>query len=93
MTVPAVSSGPSPSQLETLALLERIGGSVSLVSVMIIFATYGLIARARNPRNTFIVFASIANVGASIGCIISQDGLHAGEDSILCRAQSFLIHM
>ncbi|KAH7117322.1 hypothetical protein EDB81DRAFT_915983 [Dactylonectria macrodidyma] len=93
MTVPAVSSGPSPSQLETLELLERIGGSASLVSVMIIFVTYGLIARARNPRNTFIVFASIANVGASIGCIISQDGLHAGEDSILCRAQSFLVHI
>ncbi|KAH6981384.1 hypothetical protein EDB80DRAFT_757262 [Ilyonectria destructans] len=83
----------SPAQLETLALLERLGGSISLVSVLIIFLTYGTIARVRNPRNTFIVFASIANVGASIGCIISQDGLHSGEDSPLCRAQSFLVHM
>ncbi|KAH7175228.1 hypothetical protein EDB81DRAFT_633207 [Dactylonectria macrodidyma] len=90
MSGPSGPSGPSRSQLEMLALLERIGGSVSLVSVMTIFVTYGLIARARNPRNTFILFASIANVGASIGCIISQDGLHAGEDSILCRTQSFL---
>lgn len=83
----------SHSQLKTLALLERVGGSISLVSVLIIFVTYGLIARLRNPRNTFIVFASIANVGASIGCIISQDGLRAGQDSTLCRVQSFLIHL
>ncbi|KAM5357343.1 hypothetical protein ACJZ2D_016366 [Fusarium nematophilum] len=46
----------SPSQLGTLAFLERLGGSISLVSVLVIFATYGLIARVRNPRNTFIVF-------------------------------------
>ena len=52
---------------------ERVGGSISLVSVLIIFVTYGLIARLRNPRDTFIVFASIANVGAS-GPNCPQDG-------------------
>lgn len=83
----------STSQLALLALLARLGGSISLVSVLIIFVAYGSIARIRNPRNSFIVFASIANMGASIACVISQDGLHHGEDSALCRTQSFIIHM
>ncbi|KAK2484426.1 hypothetical protein H9L39_02406 [Fusarium oxysporum f. sp. albedinis] len=81
------------SQLERLALLERVFSSISLVSVLLIFVTYGSIPRLRNPRNTFIVFASIANLGASIGTVISRDGLTRGEDSALCRAQSFLVHV
>lgn len=83
----------SDSQLELLALLERVFSSISLVSVLLIFVTYGSIPRLRNPRNTFIVFASIANLGASIGTVISRDGLARGEDSALCRAQSFLVHI
>ncbi|KAF5572397.1 hypothetical protein FPANT_13115 [Fusarium pseudoanthophilum] len=83
----------SDSQLELLALLERVFSSISLVAVLLIFVTYGSIPRLRNPRNTFIVFASIANLGASIGTVISRDGLARGEDSALCRAQSFLVHM
>ncbi|KAM5347574.1 hypothetical protein ACJ41O_007398 [Fusarium nematophilum] len=79
----------SPSQLGTLAFLERLGGSISLVSVLVIFATYGLIARVRNPRNTFIVFASIANMGASIGCIISRDGLFMQSDAWWSLGMSF----
>lgn len=80
-------------QTQTLALLERVGGCISLVSVLLIFIAYGLVPRVRNPRNTFIVFASIANLGASIACIIARDGLELGEDSALCRTQSFMLHM
>ncbi|KAH8736597.1 hypothetical protein BGZ61DRAFT_490213 [Ilyonectria robusta] len=80
-------------QTQTLALLERLGGCISLVSVLLIFIAYGLVPRVRNPRNTFIVFASIANLGASIACIIARDGLERGEDSALCRTQSFMLHM
>ncbi|KAF5642022.1 hypothetical protein F52700_3202 [Fusarium sp. NRRL 52700] len=83
----------SDSQLERLALLERVFSSISLVAVLLIFVTYGSIPRLRNPRNTFIVFASIANLGASIGTVIARDGLARGENSALCRAQSFLVHM
>ncbi|KAF5570810.1 G coupled receptor like, partial [Fusarium phyllophilum] len=39
------------------------------------------------------MFASIANLGVSIGTVISRDGLARGEDSTLCMAQSFLVHM
>ncbi|EXK43451.1 hypothetical protein FOMG_02406 [Fusarium oxysporum f. sp. melonis 26406] len=84
---------PTPSQAHTLALLERIGGCLSLVAVFLIFIAYGLMARLQNPRNTFIIMASIANLGASIACIIARDGLAAGQDSALCKAQAFMLQM
>ncbi|KAM0432821.1 hypothetical protein ACHAPT_004523 [Fusarium lateritium] len=80
-------------QTQALVLMERIGGSVSLVAVVLIFIAYALVPRVRNVQNTFIVFASIANVGASIASIIAMDGLELGVASPLCQAQSFLFHM
>ncbi|EEU33390.1 uncharacterized protein NECHADRAFT_89534 [Fusarium vanettenii 77-13-4] len=84
---------PTPSQAHALALVERIEGCLSLVAVLLIFIAYGLVARLRNPRNTFIIMASIANLGSSIAYIIARDGLAAGEDSALYKAQAFLLQM
>lgn len=81
------------AQAHTLGLLERIGGCTSLVAVLFVLLAYALIPKVRNPRNTFIMFACVANLGASIACIIARDGLNRGEDSSLCWAQSFLLHM
>jgi hypothetical protein len=83
----------SASELRTLVALERTGGSISLIAVTLIFIAYGLVRGSRNVQNTFIVFASISNVGASIACIIAMDGLAAGKTSALCQAQSFLFEM
>ncbi|KAH7109013.1 hypothetical protein EDB81DRAFT_834825 [Dactylonectria macrodidyma] len=83
----------TPAQTQTLVLLERIGGSISLVAVLLIFVAYALAPRVRNVQNTFIVFASIANVGASIASIIAMDGLEQGPTSALCQGQGFLFHM
>lgn len=83
----------SADQIRTLIVLERVGGSVSLVAVMLIFVAYALVKRVRNVQNTFIVFASVSNVGASIACIISMDGLFRGKMSPLCQAQSFMFEM
>lgn len=80
-------------EMQTLVLLERIGGSISLVAVVLIFIAYGLAPRVRNVQNTFIVFASVANVGASIASIIAMDGLKKGTESALCQGQSFLFEM
>ncbi|KAJ4270116.1 hypothetical protein NW762_001789 [Fusarium torreyae] len=77
----------------TLVLFERIGGSVSLVAVLLIFIAYALVPRVRNVQNTFIVFASVANIGASCASIIAMDGLELGVASPLCQAQSFMFHM
>ncbi|KAL6818476.1 putative G-protein coupled receptor protein [Trichoderma sp. SZMC 28013] len=80
-------------QIHTLVIVERIGGCLSLVSVMLIFLAYWLVRRVRNVQNTFIVFASISNVGASIASIIAFAGVNAGQKSALCQAQSFMFEM
>ncbi|KAG5913935.1 hypothetical protein E4U42_000783, partial [Claviceps africana] len=53
-------------QVRAITTLERVGGIVSLVAVALVFLTYGLVRQVRNVQNTFIVFASLSNVGASI---------------------------
>ncbi|KPM40042.1 hypothetical protein AK830_g6518 [Neonectria ditissima] len=83
----------TPEQARTLTLLERIGGTISLVAVLLLFAAYAAAPRVRNVQNTFIVFASIANIGASVASIIAMDGLQSGTDSALCQGQGFLFQM
>lgn len=95
---PAASSLPiaehlTQRQIEVLVALERTGGSISLVAVMFIFLAYALVRRVRNVQNTFIVFASVSNVGASIASIIALDGLNAGKGTALCQTQSFMFEM
>ncbi|KAK3318095.1 hypothetical protein B0H66DRAFT_602697 [Apodospora peruviana] len=80
-------------QVRTLVILERVGGSLSLVSVILVFIAYGLFDRVRTLPNTFIVFASVANVGASIASLIAYDGVWFGQESSLCQAQGFLFQM
>jgi hypothetical protein len=73
--------------------VERAGASLSLVGVGFIFVTYGLFKRLRTVPNTFILFASIANVGASIACLIGYVGILAGDASALCQILGFLVEM
>lgn len=80
-------------EIRVLVKLERIGGSISLVAVICIFVAYFLFPKVRNVQNTFIVFASVSNVGASVASIVAFDGLKAGKASSLCKAQSFLFEM
>lgn len=90
---PPATERLSPTQVRVLVTLERVGGSVSLVAVLFIFVAYALVRRARNVQNTFIIFASVSNVGASVASIIALDGVRAGEDTALCQTQSFLFEM
>ncbi|KAK3395378.1 hypothetical protein B0T20DRAFT_33008 [Sordaria brevicollis] len=81
------------TQRNTIEHVERIGASLSLLGVFLIFIAYGLFKRVRTVPNTFILFASIANVGASTACFIGYAGIIAGEDSALCHTQAFLLEM
>lgn len=81
------------TQRDTIEHVERIGASLSLLGVFLIFIAYGLFKRVRTVPNTFILFASIANVGASTACFIGYAGILAGEDSALCHTQAFLLEM
>ncbi|KAJ2900157.1 G-protein coupled receptor [Zalerion maritima] len=96
-------TGVNATQIEVLVKLEAAGGSLSLVGVTLIFITFALSKRLRTLPNTFIVFASIANVGASIACLIGHKGLDDlkvrkelyGKDaqSPMCTTQAFLLEM
>ncbi|ROT37164.1 hypothetical protein SODALDRAFT_334239 [Sodiomyces alkalinus F11] len=80
-------------QINVLIALERTGASLSLIGITFIFLAYGLSKKVRTIPNLFILFASIANIGASIACLIGHDGILKGEESVLCQAQSFLLEM
>ncbi|KAB5515121.1 G-protein coupled receptor [Coniochaeta sp. 2T2.1] len=78
-------------QRRALQIVERTGASLSLVGVCLIFVTFAAFKRLRTVPNTFILCASIANVGASAACVIGYEGLNAGFDSVLCQVQAFLL--
>lgn len=80
-------------QILALEALERAGASLSMVGSFAIFITYWKYKRLRTVPNTFILFASVANVGASVACLIGYDGIRAGESSFLCQLQAFLLEM
>ncbi|EAQ92981.1 hypothetical protein CHGG_01216 [Chaetomium globosum CBS 148.51] len=93
-TVPRESSmNLTDEERATLQHVERLGAALSLVGVCLIFITYGFFPRVRTVPNTFIFFASIANVGASIACLIGYSGILAGDSSALCQGQAFLLEI
>ncbi|KAI0442472.1 hypothetical protein F4803DRAFT_562288 [Xylaria telfairii] len=82
-----------PVHIETIVLFERLGAALSLAGVVSIFIAFALFKRLRTVPNTFIIFASVANLGASIACLIGYSGVLAGSTSPLCRAQAFMFEL
>lgn len=80
-------------QISTLNAVERMGATLSLFGILLIFITFALFQRLRTIPNKFILFASIANVGACIASLIAYDGIQAmnlDRNAALCQAQGFL---
>ncbi|KAI0911829.1 hypothetical protein F4823DRAFT_560584 [Ustulina deusta] len=82
-----------PVHIEIIVLFERLGAALSLVGVISIFVAFAVFKRLRTVPNTFIIFASVANLGASIACLIGYSGVLAGSTSRLCQAQAFLFEL
>ncbi|KAL2255432.1 hypothetical protein VTK26DRAFT_3395 [Humicola hyalothermophila] len=78
-------------QLRTLAVLERVGGSMSLVSVALVFVSYACFRQVRTTPNGFIMLASVANAGASIAHIMADAGSPQAASSARCQARGFLL--
>jgi hypothetical protein len=91
--VTAAAMQLTADQVRVIVALERMGASLSLVGVMSIIVTFAMFKRLRTVPNIFILFASIANIGASIACLIGANGISAGGGSALCKAQAFLLEM
>ncbi|KAI0409477.1 hypothetical protein F4802DRAFT_144940 [Xylaria palmicola] len=82
-----------PAQIQTIVLFERLGAAISLVGVISIFIAFATFKRLQTVPNTFIIFASVANLGASVACLIGYSGVLAGSTSRLCQAQAFLFEL
>ncbi|KAK7732543.1 hypothetical protein SLS53_008429 [Cytospora paraplurivora] len=80
-------------QISTLNAVERMGATLSLFGILLIFITFAYSKRLRTIPNTFIFFASLANVGACVACLIAYDGIQAmsqDRNAALCQAQAFM---
>ncbi|GKU04281.1 cyclic amp receptor a [Fusarium langsethiae] len=80
----------SPEQINVLITIERFGAGCSMVAIIFLLLSFALFKKLRTTPNLFLVFASIANAGASVASMIGYDGLQAGEGSNLCQAQAFI---
>lgn len=83
----------TPDQIDTIVAFERAGASLSVTGVLLIFTAFITFKRLRTVPNTFIVFASFSNLGASVACLIGYTGIHAGPTSALCQAQAFMFEL
>ncbi|KAI0842785.1 hypothetical protein F5Y06DRAFT_304483 [Hypoxylon sp. FL0890] len=81
------------SHIDTIVIFERLGAALSVTGILLIFLAYAAFKRLRTVPNTFIVFASFANLGASIACLIGYSGVLAGSNSHLCQAQAFMFEL
>lgn len=80
----------SAEQIATLVAIERTGASLSMVAISMIATSYLIYPKLRTTPNTFLLFASVANAGASIASMIGYDGLMQGQQSALCQGQAFI---
>ncbi|KAJ6780412.1 hypothetical protein PWT90_02299 [Aphanocladium album] len=77
-------------KIATLVAIERTGASMSMIAISMIALSYLVYPKLRTTPNTFLLFASIANAGASIASMIGYDGLMQGDESSLCQGQAFI---
>ncbi|GJN80237.1 hypothetical protein PLIIFM63780_003762 [Purpureocillium lilacinum] len=78
-------------QISILIAIERTGAGFSMAAIVITLVMFVCFKKMRTMPNLFLVFASLANAGASIASMIGYDGLIRGESSSLCQAQAFLM--
>lgn len=79
------------TQLDTIDLAERLGGSFSLLGSALILATYFASAAFRKPVTRLIFYATFGNIFSAVASLIGRDGIRKGPDSPLCQVQAFFI--
>jgi hypothetical protein len=80
----------TPREVHILVTIERIGGSLSMVAILMIILFYACFQKLRTTPNLFLVLAAIANACASVASVMGYDGLFQGKTSALCQAQAFI---
>ncbi|KAM0432938.1 hypothetical protein ACHAPT_004643 [Fusarium lateritium] len=90
MEAPEKGQAFSPQEIDVLITIERVGAGCSMVAITLVMLSYWAFKKLRTTPNLFLLFASMANAGASVASMIGYDGLERGEDSTLCQAQAFI---
>ncbi|KAK5988178.1 hypothetical protein PT974_12318 [Cladobotryum mycophilum] len=80
----------TPHQIKVLITIERAGAGLSMGAIALTVLSFIFFRKLRTTPNLFLVFASIANAGASIASMMGYDGLVRGENSALCQVQGFI---
>lgn len=80
----------SPRQVDILITIERTGAGCSMTAIVLTVLSYWLFKKLRTTPNLFLLFASLANAGASTASMMGYDGLEKGEGSALCQSQAFI---
>ena len=81
----------SQSQLNAIALTERVASVFSLLGCTFVILTFCFSPRFRKPVNRLILYAIFGNVAYAVGTLIADAGVVQGGDSALCQAQGFMI--
>ena len=89
----SVNSGLTENQLHVISVVERTFSVLSLAGSAFIFLTFWGFPYFQKPINRLVVWASIGNVIANLGTLISTSGMIAGPESPLCITQAFLIQL
>ncbi|KAI5463699.1 hypothetical protein BGZ63DRAFT_352936 [Mariannaea sp. PMI_226] len=80
----------SKKEVQILITIERTGAGCSMAAIVLTILSYVLVKKLRTTPNLFLLFASIANAGASVASMMGYDGVDKGEDSALCQSQAFI---
>ncbi|KAL8658762.1 MAG: hypothetical protein Q9226_000787 [Calogaya cf. arnoldii] len=80
-------------QTNALMITERFVSVLSILGILFILVTFYFLSSFNKPINRLVFYASFGNLGMNIACLISEDGIKAGELSSLCQFQAFLIQM
>jgi hypothetical protein len=83
----------TPAQTTALAAIERTMTCLSLFGILVVFSLFGLSKDFRKPINRQIFYACFGNFGMNIATLVSEAGVAAGQNSLLCQLQGFFIQM
>ncbi|KHO02063.1 G-protein coupled receptor [Metarhizium album ARSEF 1941] len=82
----------SEDQLNAICVIERTCSVLSLLGCVFIIVTFCSSAAFRKPINRIVFYASLGNMLANVGTIMSVSYLHR-LDSFGCRLQAFLLQL
>ncbi|KAB8069034.1 slime mold cyclic AMP receptor-domain-containing protein [Aspergillus leporis] len=78
-------------QIRAISIVERVGGSFSIVGCAFIVTTYFALPLFRKPVKRLIFYASFGNICSAVSSLISTGGIIEGSNSALCQVQAFFI--